>query len=237
MGSLQSAAPAELDCSVAGPSFCISHFDRAGVQIPAVHIVEGEGFCSSCFRGRPIVSSRKSFVLGSAGTRALCRVRGVPHPAAAAAAASRGLAASYLVRSSPGARALGTIRSRDARSSRKNVLAARDNECRANSSSKEFDQTTYRHENPRSCSSASDCSCRGSASSSLRYPRAARCAFGSGKGRARTGLDSSPGELLARTACERGHQSHSREFLGRISDRAAAERIAAHGAAARRRQR
>ena len=63
MGSLQSAAPAELDCSVAGPSFCISHFDRAGVQIPAVHIVEGEGFCSSLLRGRPIVSSRKSFVL------------------------------------------------------------------------------------------------------------------------------------------------------------------------------
>jgi DNA-binding CsgD family transcriptional regulator len=39
---------------VSAGAVCKSHLERAGVSVPAVHLVGGEGYCAACFNGEPV---------------------------------------------------------------------------------------------------------------------------------------------------------------------------------------
>jgi hypothetical protein len=40
-------------------AICQPHFERAGVKVPARHLVSGLPMCSSCFDGKPIEPTEK----------------------------------------------------------------------------------------------------------------------------------------------------------------------------------
>jgi hypothetical protein len=34
--------------------FCAAHLRRAGIEVPATAVIEGEGMCATCFKGNAI---------------------------------------------------------------------------------------------------------------------------------------------------------------------------------------
>lgn len=60
MGSFLQATPEPNAANEPRPIFCSPHLERAGDQVPAVHFVDGAGFCDRCFRGQAVTSTCKT---------------------------------------------------------------------------------------------------------------------------------------------------------------------------------
>jgi DNA-binding CsgD family transcriptional regulator len=56
-GELMAAAASP---RISAAAVCKAHFERAGVSVPAVHFVGGEGYCAACFNGEPIARAQET---------------------------------------------------------------------------------------------------------------------------------------------------------------------------------
>jgi hypothetical protein len=43
--------------------FCAPHLRRAGIEVPATAVIEGEAMCAACFKGKAILPEEEHFGL------------------------------------------------------------------------------------------------------------------------------------------------------------------------------